>query len=248
MTDGFVVSAADRGTPVSRWLDWHPDWPVLVTETWARVVVVSAHPDDDILGVGGLLGRLVRRGVEIVGVQATDGTAAYPGSPTLTPEALGRLRVAEIGEAYARLGLPAPLHLGLPDGALAAHEDELADRLSGLLRPGDRWLAPWQGDRHPDHEAAGRAVARVCAGSPVERWEYPLWMWHWAAPRSAQVPWGSAVQIPLTPAERTAKRQAALCFRTQIAPLSDDPADAAVVPPFALERLTTAREVVFGVQ
>ncbi|WP_425307873.1 PIG-L family deacetylase [Ammonicoccus fulvus] len=246
MTDEFVVSRTERGTPVSSWLEWQPAWPPLITETWERVVVVAAHPDDDVLGIGGLLAHLVQRGVEIVGIQATDGTAAYPHSPTVSPDELGRLRTAEIREAYARLGLPEPVHLGLPDGALADHEDRLTELLGEFLRPGDRWLAPWRADRHPDHEAAGRAAARACEGAPVEFFEYPIWMWHWAAPRSAQVPWGRALRLDLSPAERLAKRKAALCFRTQIAPLSDHPADAAVLPPFALERLTTDREVVFG--
>lgn len=210
-------------------------------------MVLAAHPDDDVLGTGGLLARLAAQGAEVVGVQLTDGTAAYPGSPTLTPEGLGRLRAEEARQAYATLGLPPPIRLGFPDGGLGEHEDRIVERLMPLLRPGDRWLAPWRHDRHPDHEAAGRAAARVCAAEPgAELWEYPVWLWHWATPEGADVRWDLAYLLPLTSDQLQRKRTAARCFRTQLEPLSDHPADAPVVPPFALERLLTDREVLFG--
>lgn len=249
MTHGarsFEVGDADRGTPPSVWRAWRPPLPPLRTDTWRRVVVLAAHPDDDVLGVGGLLGRLQAQGADIVGVQLTDGSAAYPDSPSVTPGQLARIRIAEACEAYARLALDPPQRLSLPDGQLAAHEDTLVDLLRPFLRPGDRWLAPWRSDRHPDHEAAGRAAARVCADEPTARmWEYPVWMWHWATPGGREVNWEFAHQVSLTPAERHAKRRAADCFRSQLVPLSDHPADAPVVPPFAFERLVTQREVVF---
>ncbi|MDO5498449.1 MAG: PIG-L family deacetylase, partial [Propionibacteriaceae bacterium] len=235
------------GTPPSVWRAWQPELPELNLDGWRRVVVVAAHPDDDVLGIGGLLLRLVAQGSEVAGVQVTDGTAAYPDSPTLTPAELGRLRVAEAAAAYARLGLAAPVRLGLPDSRVAEHEDDLVARLCELVRPGDRLLAPWRHDRHPDHEAAGRAAARVCAEEPeVELWEYPIWMWHWAHPDADAVGWHSAYFHHLTPTERHCKRRAAQCFRTQVAPLSAHPADAPVVPPFAFERLVGPRELVFG--
>ena len=56
-------------------------------------------------------------------------------------------------------------------------------------------LAPWERDAHADHEAAGRAARR--AGLPVL--SYPIWMWHWAIPADARVPWHRARQVPLPP-------------------------------------------------
>ncbi|WP_432560053.1 PIG-L deacetylase family protein [Granulicoccus sp. GXG6511] len=243
---GFVVGEEDRGTPASTWQAWRPDLPELAFDDWRRVVVIAAHPDDDVLGVGGLLARLADRGTEVIGVQLTDGTAAYPDSPTLSPSELGRVRVAEARRAYARLGLAPPLRCELQDGRLGEHEDAIAERLRPLFRPGDRWLVPWRHDQHPDHEAAGRAAARVCTRSAGgELWEYPVWMWHWAHPTGSGLGWDSAYLHHLTPAQRDHKRRAACEFRSQLRPLSPHPADAPVVPPFAFERLVSPRELVF---
>ncbi|HHV20657.1 MAG TPA: PIG-L family deacetylase [Propionibacterium sp.] len=242
----FVVGEGDRGTPASIWRAWRPELPELQCDHWSRVVVIAAHPDDDVLGVGALLARLAAGGTEVVSVQLTDGTAAYPGSPSITPGELGRVRVAEARTAYVRLGLSLPLRCELPDGRLFEHEDEIVERLRPLARPGDRWLAPWRHDRHPDHEAAGRAAARVCAeAADAELWEYPVWMWHWAHPTDNGVGWDSAYLHRLTPTQRHHKRRAAQAFRSQLEARSEDPADAPVVPPFAFERLVSPRELLF---
>ena len=79
-------------------------------------------------------------------------------------------------------------------------------RLTGLLnailedRPSGTWCAvTWRGDGHPDHEAVGRAGRphpRARAGAVLV--EYPVWMWHWAVPDDAAVPWHRAPRVPLT--------------------------------------------------
>jgi hypothetical protein len=74
---------------------------------------------------------------------------------------------------------------------------------------------------------------------------YPVWMWHWARPGDLRVPWSYARRVPLPPEIHQAKQAAVRTFETQIAPLSDDPADAAVLPPPVLARLTRSTEIVF---
>ena len=51
--------------------------------------------------------------------------------------------------------------------------------------------------------------------------------------------------LELTDAEHELKRVAVGCFASQIRPLSSHPADAAVLPPFVIDRLLTRREMVF---
>ena len=43
-----------------------------------RLVVVTPHPDDEVLGAGGLLQRMQRACVETVVVAVTDGEASHP--------------------------------------------------------------------------------------------------------------------------------------------------------------------------
>nr|MDT0666678.1 PIG-L family deacetylase [Micromonospora sp. DSM 115978] len=94
---------------------------------------MAPHPDDETLGVGGLMVLLRRAGVPVTVVAVTDGDASHPHSPTLRPADLVRLRDAERKAAFAELGLAdVPVHrLGLPDGGVARYRGPLTDALTG---------------------------------------------------------------------------------------------------------------------
>jgi LmbE family N-acetylglucosaminyl deacetylase len=79
-------------------------------------------------------------------------------------------------------------------------------------------LAPWDGDRHADHEAAGRAARAACAAEGVSLLSYPIWTWHWAHPRDSRVPWERAARLPLSPEVARRKRTAIDCFGSQLRP------------------------------
>jgi len=178
---------------------------------WPSVVVVAAHPDDEVLGVGGTIAMLAAAGVRLRLIAVTDGEASHPGAD---PARLGQVRAAERTAALAVLGAGRAevIRLGFPDTALAAREDELAAVLREQCAGFGVCLAPWDGDAHADHEAAGRAARR--AGLPVL--SYPIWMWHWATPADARVPWPRARQIPLPPAVAAQKRSAIGAFASQL--------------------------------
>ncbi|MFI6074374.1 PIG-L deacetylase family protein [Actinoplanes sp. NPDC051343] len=175
----------------------------------------------------------------------TDGEASHPGSAAHTPASLAALRRTETTEALSRLRLAgsAVHRLGQPDGGI--DEDEVCSRLTALLSPGRWCLATWREDGHPDHETVGRAAARACAATAARLLEYPIWMWHWARPGDAAVPWERARCIDLTPAAVAAKAAAIAAFPSQIAPLGPEPADAAILPPNVLDHFTRAFETVF---
>jgi hypothetical protein len=85
------------------------------------------------------------------------------------------------------------------------------------------------------------AVAAQRAGSKLL--EYPVWMWHWARPDDAAVPWHRMARIALDRAAVERKRLAVKEFRSQLA--GYDPGTDPVLPPFALRRLLAVGEVVF---
>ena len=176
-------------------------------------VVVAAHPDDEVLGAGGLISMLAASRARLRLVAVTDGEASHRGHRS--PAVVARQRAAERAAALRALGAGAAevIRLGLPDGGLAAREKELASTLAPLVAGFDLCLAPWDRDLHPDHEAAGRAARAAGRG---RFHSFPVWMWHWARPGDTRVPWDRAVRVPLAPRTAGRKRAAITCFTSQI--------------------------------
>ncbi len=239
-------SLADGGTPGHTWVNAGMQLPELNLGECPEIVIVGAHPDDETLGFGATAVLLAEAGVRVQIVSASDGGAAQPNQSLLQRFKLERIRREELYRAAGVMGLSAPLCLGLPDGQIAAHEERLTDLLTEVLatKPVGTWCAStWRGDGHPDHEAVGRAAARAAERSGAVLIEYPVWMWHWALPGDAAVPWDRAFSIPLTGSAVERKNLAAQTFRSQFVPQA--PGVAPLLPPFVLSRLLAVGEVVF---
>ena len=204
-------------------------------------VVVAAHPDDEVLGAGGLISMMAAARARLRLVAVTDGERSHQGHAA--PAALARRRTAETAAALRALGVRAAevVRLQMPDSRLAAREDELAGSLAALVAGFDLCLAPWDHDMHPDHEAAGRAARRA---NPGQLYHYPVWMWHWAAPADPRVPWDRALRIPLPPRAASRKRAAITCFRSQ----TEDRGHGLgpVLSPGMIAHFTRATEVLLG--
>jgi len=184
-----------------------------------RVTVVAAHPDDETLGASGCLQALHEVGAQITLAVATDGEAAYPALDAAGRHALARARRLEMTAALRAQGLDdVDVHwLGLPDSGLAGCSAALRTALRPLLADADAYLAPWDGDPHPDHRAAGLAAADV-APVTAHGWAYPIWMWAWLTPDDPAVPWDRVRLLRLDAAGLAAKRDAIAAFTSQVGP------------------------------
>lgn len=208
-----------------------------------QVVVLSAHPDDEVLGVGAWLAGLSGHPVRFV--VATDGERSHPDSPTLTPDQLRTVRRGELDEALAVLGHERPdvTHLGLRDAALPDDEAPLRARLTTLLADAALVVVPYEDDGHADHDVVGR-VAREVAPAGATVWRYPVWRWTVTTP-SAEAAWlHEAALLPYEAVAHARKATALRCFRSQLEPLSPHPADAPVVTEALLAHALHAPEVV----
>ncbi|MGW6055476.1 PIG-L deacetylase family protein [Streptomyces sp. NPDC055189] len=185
------------------------------------VVVVAAHPDDEVLGFGGAIATLLAAGNLVHTLCLTDGEASHgPATPAARSELAARRR-GELAAALGELGtLPAPVHAGLPDTALDEHEEQAQAVIGELLDATGAALcvAPWESDLHSDHEAAGRAARRAGRATATPVWSYPVWMWHWARPHDPRVPWHRASVLPLAPAAVDRKKAALARFTSQLEP------------------------------
>ena len=213
-----------------------------------RAVIVAPHPDDEVLGCGGMLQLLAAAGRQLVLISVTDGSASHPGSERWPVERLSVIRPQESAEALRRLGLPMHrlkwLRAGFSDTQVAAREHDLSEFIERHLRPDDVVFTTWREDGHSDHEAVGRASAEAARRVGATCHELPVWTWHWATPEDALVPWQRARKILLTPAQVARKRHAVHAFASQ---LEGDP-DAGLEPvlaPYVLDRLLQPFEVVF---
>jgi len=105
-------------------------------------VIVAAHPDDEVLGAGGLISMLAASRARLRLVAVTDGERSHPGHGS--PAALTRRRTAETVAALRALGAQGAevIRLGLPDGGLAGREERLVNVLAPLVEGFDLCLAP----------------------------------------------------------------------------------------------------------
>jgi LmbE family N-acetylglucosaminyl deacetylase len=209
-----------------------------------RVVVLSAHPDDEVLAVGGWLSEQTDR--EVVFVTATDGEASHPGSPTISPDELRARRPGELLEALRCLGFETPdvRRLRLPDGGLQDRRDELRDLVAPLVADASLVLAPFARDGHPDHDAVGQVAVETCA-APTVLWQMPIWTWAWTCPEGQE--WMSSVRrLQCTSRGRHRKRLAMAAFGTQVRALSLHPADTAVVDEALQRHASLAPEAVIA--
>ena len=221
---------ADGATSTAGWRDWlgklQPGTLSIddLVGVRQRLVVVSPHPDDEVLACGGLLALHAQRGGASAIIAVTDGEASHARDPAWQPARLASARRVERRSGLARLGLTPGVgtRLGLPDSAVASHSRALQQALRRLLRPSDCVVSPWRLDGHPDHDATGADTAQVCGELGCRLIEAPVWMWQWSAPADTRVPWQRLRALAL-PTEALARKAVALAqHETQLLPRTDD--------------------------
>jgi LmbE family N-acetylglucosaminyl deacetylase len=143
-----------------------------------RILAILAHPDDETLGIGGVVARYAAEGVEVHLVTATNGEGGRfrglkPGPGHPGKEELATVREAELRAAASVLGIRTVTLLGYPDGRLdSADPAEAAARIAveiRRLRPHVVITFPPDGAYgHPDHVAICQlaTAAVVVAAAP----------------------------------------------------------------------------------
>src|ERR1700693_1414280 len=129
-----------------------------------RILVLAAHPDDEILGPGGTLAVNAGTAEAIRIWVATDGGRQEGAGPD---EDYGKRRREESRKAAETLGLEPPIFGSLPDRALASRSDDLASEIGSLIaefRP-DLIFCPSPVEIHPDHRALAQVAYEKLASS-----------------------------------------------------------------------------------
>ena len=149
---------------------WQP--PGETSRVCARhVLVLAPHYDDEVLGCGGLLAELAESGADIHIVFLSDSSGGVEGVDN--PTAYGARRREESERAGRVLGVRRTEHLGLRDGQLAYHRDDLRRAIEERLRGTnfDLLLLPSPLEISSDHQAAFAALHDVLTTCRVESGE-----------------------------------------------------------------------------
>lgn len=119
-----------------------------------RILVLSPHPDDDVIGAGGTLHRYHQKGAHITSLYLTDGRA---GSRTYAESELIAIRQAEARQAADIVGIDQLIFLDHRDSELALTPETLKELTQVLekTRPEAVFL-PFFLDDHADHMATNR--------------------------------------------------------------------------------------------
>lgn len=203
--------------------------------------VIAPHPDDESLGLGGLIAAAASEGVGITVVFLTDGEASHVGSPTFPPARLAQTRRGEAIEALAALGVPASAahFFGLGDSRLpsldSAQMATVVRRLCDVLPEGPTLLCVTADtDPHGDHRAASAIVRQLPAHASRDVMHFPVWTWMQPeADLPLAIPSGVRVDVSTF---LPAKRRAIAAHRSQQGHVVHDAREAFVLAPDFIER------------
>ena len=197
-----------------------------------RVVIVAAHPDDEILALGSRL-RLVD---DLCILYLTDGAPRDPADARragcVDRAGYAALRRDELQAALATVTADAELRgYGCPDQDAVLDCAAIVDRLATDLAGAAAVVTHAYEHGHPDHDTAALAVALACerlGRDAPRRFEFPgyhirggraVFGTFWPDPRAPET------VLPLTPRMREVKRAALECFSSQAETLALFPLD-----------------------
>ena len=150
-----------------------------------NLLVISPHPDDDVLGAGGTMALASEGGRGVFAVYVTDGGGSPQKEPRTTPEAMAARREREALASLRAIGAAGGFFLrhqsrDLGEGASGEVREELTQILQ-LLKPAEVYLpAPYE--RHRTHQLCTGLTLdalRSAGDWPLRAYGYSLWGSFW---------------------------------------------------------------------
>ncbi len=191
----------------------------------ASILVVGPHPDDQELGMGGTIARLVSQGHAVTLLDMTDGEPTPFGDPaTRAREAAAAAGILGGGAGGGGGGGVRRVQLGLRN-RFVEHTIENRHKVAGVMRAvqAEVVFVPYFEDAHPDHLAVTRIAEDARFDAKLSKIDmpgdegrapiYPRWLFHYYATHLRIVPRPSFF-IDITGFEK-AKREAVLAYHSQ---------------------------------
>ena len=184
------------------------------------ILIVSPHPDDAELGMGGAILKFKDEELSVGVLDLTDGEPTPLGSP--------EIRARETAAATEILGLDWRENLGLENRELEPTIEARAKLAGVFRRTRPNWIfAPYWVDAHPDHVAATQLIEAARFWAKLTKTDlpgdphYPRRIFYYYCVHLRQIPQPAFV---LDISDYWEKKQAAIeCYRSQF--VDNQPAD-----------------------
>lgn len=148
------------------------------------IFLVSPHPDDMEIGMGGTTAKLKKMGANILSIVITDGRRS-PRSFKCSNQEMAEIRKQETIEAAESLGIKEPIFLSLADIRGPENQQKAKEKLRELLikaTPSEIYFPHPHFDRHLTHricsELALKAANSLVKNNlipPLKVWTYEVW-------------------------------------------------------------------------
>jgi LmbE family N-acetylglucosaminyl deacetylase len=125
-------------------------------------VVFCAHPDDEVLGVGGTIAKYRNEGANVVTVIFSSGERSHP---WMKKNVTVVAREKETEKVAKMLGINRAINLGLKDGTIwkESKEKQTYEKIMSIIKEynPDKIFTHAVDDPHPDHHAVYKIVREV---------------------------------------------------------------------------------------
>jgi LmbE family N-acetylglucosaminyl deacetylase len=183
-----------------------------MTTSKDSVMVICAHSDDQVIGVGGTLAKYVEEGKDVNVIIFSYGEKSHP---WLKKEVIAETRVNESKEAQKVLGITGTQFLGLEEGKFK--DDIKEKKIEAVLRSLFRKYKPTRifthspDDPHPDHNTLSGFLTNFCEKISYDGDVYCFDVWTPVSTKKSEMP-KMVVDISSTFKK---KRKALKCFKSQ---------------------------------
>lgn len=189
-----------------------------IAKSNGNVLIVAPHPDDEVIGCGGLISRLVSQGNIPYIIIMTGGEGSHRGCCSISGEEIRTARRMLTRNALAILEIPQDhIHeLDFPDGGIDAKHGQIKE-LKKIIRdisPKSVFVPHW-GEGWHDHVSTAEIVKSILPKT-TGVYEYCVWMWYYNV--WCGLDWKNAYKLALKPEEHSKKLKALDTYVKPMAP------------------------------
>jgi len=143
-----------------------------------QVLIIGAHPDDEIFGLGGTIAAYSKKGIKVSTIILSYGELTHP---WLKPEHSVKTRVRESRSAGKEVGTYETIFIGVKEGNFSeALEDKaIKNRLKHLIqdRKPSKIFTHSNNDPHHDHRAANKITLEIVddLNQKIDVYSFDIW-------------------------------------------------------------------------